>query len=75
MVFVNAVVAEVHAGVPQVFAVRVVLDSRQSHQPLLVQVDYERVVARHQHVQPQVALVARDQQRVLYVLGDHHAFL
>ena len=72
MIFVDGVVAEVHAGVPQVLARVVVLDRCEPDEALLVDVDEERVVAGDEHVQPQVGLVTVDQQRVVNILAHHH---
>ena len=44
VVLVDAVVAEVHAGLPQVLACVVVLHDDEPHQALLVQVDDQQVV-------------------------------
>ena len=54
VILVDAVVAEVHARVPQVAPCVVVLDRGEPHQTLLVQVDDEGVVGGDEHVQSQI---------------------
>ena len=54
VILVDAVVAEVHARVPQVAPRVVVLDRGEPHQALLVQVDDEGVVGGDEHVQSQI---------------------
>lgn len=64
MVFVDAVVAQMHASVPQVLDVLVVLDRCQANQTLFVHVHDEWVVRGDHHIQADVALVAVDAQRI-----------
>lgn len=69
---VDAVVAQMHARVPNVWIRQVVLDSGESHQPLLVQVDQQWIIAGDNDVEPQVALVPSHQKRIIYVLRNDH---
>ena len=75
MIFVDGVVAEVHAGVPEVLPSVVVLDGGEPHESLLVQVDEERVVRCDEDVQPEVGLVTVDEERVVDVLPYHHGLV
>jgi hypothetical protein len=60
-----------HARIPEVLPGGVVPDGGEPDEAFLVEIDAERVVRRHGHVQAQVPLVAVDQQRVVDVLGDN----
>jgi hypothetical protein len=75
VVLVDGVIAQVHARVPQVFSRGVILDGGEPDKTLLVQVDDHRVIRGDCHVQPQVALVPVNQQRVVDVLGNDQTLL
>jgi hypothetical protein len=60
VVKVLPVVAEMHTGVPEVLSGRVVPDRSEPNEPLLVEVDAERVVGRDCHVEPKIPLVTVD---------------
>ena len=55
------VVAEMHAGVPEVLPGRVVADRGEPDEPLLVEVDAEWIVRGDGHVEPEVPLVTVDE--------------
>ena len=75
MEFVDTVIAQVHARIPHVLVAAVVLDCGEPHQTFLVQVYQQRIVVGHGDVQSQIAFVAVDQQRIIYVLRDDHGLV
>ena len=70
-VFVDRRVRQMREAVIKV--IEVVFLCREPRQSLLVHIDGERMEARNQHVQPQIELVTRYQERIRYVLLDHGA--
>lgn len=72
MVLIDAVVAEMHARVPEVLVGLVILHRGKPHKALLIQVDEERVYGGHAHVQTEVAFMTSDQKRLVYIFCYYH---
>lgn len=70
MVLIYAVIAEMHARIPQMLSARLVFDRGQTQQSFFVEVYDEGVVGSDGHIQPQVAFVPTDQQWIIYVFGN-----
>ncbi len=66
--FIHAVVGQMHEPIAEGLHIRRVLHRGESGQAVLAQVNPERIHRGHQHVQPQVELIAVDQVWILHVL-------
>ena len=75
MVFVDGVIAKVHARVPKVLPCVVILDSGEPDEPLLVQVYDQGVVRGDQNIEAEVRFVTIYQQWVVNILPNHHWFI
>ena len=71
MIFIDGVVAQMHAGIPEIAPTHVVLDCGEPGEALLIEVDDQRVVRGHEDVQPEVGLVTIDKQRVVNILAHN----
>lgn len=52
MEFVNTIVTQMHAGIPDILIATIVLHRGESHQAFFIQIDQQRIVICDGYVQP-----------------------